>query len=252
MQVTNSKGRRFALAFDIDGVLANFADAAIYLVNQKFGTNLKFEDWDKYGDVHTHPDAFTDEQWRYMWDSFLATPRFWFDLEAFEPKTLQLLGELAAYGEILLYFTTKRRDITTGPANERDCRLLTKWWLNKHGITDTHAIIAGQQNRVQILGHLEVDAYLDDYAPQANEVMFSGGVPKTVLINRPWNVNEPCDCPRVDTVVDFLAEVHPDLKRLYDAAFNFDRERTTKRLMQQFGVPSFDGQAVKVSNILVP
>lgn len=243
--------RRVALAFDIDGVFANFAQAFINLVNEKFDTHITFEEWDTYGSPTAHGPCFTDEQWRYGWDTFLNTPRFWFNLEAFEPYTMKLLGELASYGEVLLYFTTRRRDLTAGEPHERDCRLLTKWWLNKYGITDAQAVIAGWQNRVDLLKQLEIDAYIDDYAPQVEQCMAAGI--NTYLINRPWNRKESCSAPRVDSVAHFLDIVDPQVSKLYETVRAVDQRRIYERLSGiDFSKIQLDPkQIAHASNILV-
>lgn len=176
------------IAFDVDGVFADFTTGFMTLINEKFGTNFVWQQWKDYwdpivGSTSKHP-LFTQEQWDYAWQQLAVTPFFWAHLPAIEGVNFdQIELEMATF-QYNGYFVTRRRDLDTVELG--DSNALTRIFFENHGINNASAIISSlTKNRISVLKEISADAYLDDWADQMLEAREAGL--NAYLIDRPHN-----------------------------------------------------------------
>jgi hypothetical protein len=161
------------LAFDIDGCLAEFAQAYQKRLVKVTGENLFPKDfvipcWD--WDVFY---GYTKQQIADTWDSIIKDKLFWYKLKpCCEPEVLTRIGVLSK--EHPVYFLTNRMGDL--------CKQQTEKWLYDNGISYPTVIITS--NKKPILDTLKVEFFVDDKLETMNEL---GVRPHYYLIDATYN-----------------------------------------------------------------
>lgn len=148
------------LAFDVDGVLANFAEAfAKKLVKvtgeNKFPTPLVIPcwDWDKYY-------GYTNDQIAAAWDNIVADGLFWQKLKPIpEPGVFSRLNVLSKTHPV--YFITNRMGL--------NCKQQTEKFLYEQGINYPTVLVTG--NKRPVLESLKIEFFIDDRLPTMQELI---------------------------------------------------------------------------------
>jgi uncharacterized protein len=191
--------RLLRLGFDIDGVLANFTEGFLSLVNRECGTSFSTSDWITYGSHTAHPDFLTKEQWDAGWKALGETPNFWATLKPYEVD-FTLLDQQMDTLQYNGYFITRRRDVNVGMG---DSNVQTRMWLENQGVKNYSAVISNKgTNRIEMLKNCEVDAYIDDWGEQFLEASAAGI--SSYLIDRPYNRHIDTD-RRVYSVQEYVS-----------------------------------------------
>jgi uncharacterized HAD superfamily protein len=219
------------LAFDVDGVFANFQQGFLDLVNARFGTTITTDQWTQYLDI-IGPNAacpiFTKEQWDYGWEKLKITPFFWANLKPFPNVDWDQLELDMATFQFNGYFITKRCDLNTQELG--DSNALTRIFFEKYGIENATAIISCLgKNRIALLKELAVDAYIDDWGEQFLEAREAGI--NAFLLNQPFNQH-------VDTPY-----------RVYSIQEYVDRAMGRPSLASLRMLPVTDGKVVSIANV---
>lgn len=159
------------LGIDLDGVVANFTQGWMDFYNRDFGTDLRFEDSQNWGDLVdlTHFNDI-DEFWR--WSSDLDGHSIFWHLDPF-PGAVEAMRSLVDHGHQIVIITTKP-DFAY-----RD----THVWVERHRIpaAELH-IFEGNDKWV-----VECDVYLDD-GPHVLPGLLKHRPDKTICrYVRPWN-----------------------------------------------------------------
>jgi uncharacterized HAD superfamily protein len=188
------------LAFDMDGVVANFAAGFLSLVNQRFQLTLSYDQWRSYDPVMD--GLMTQEQWDAGWEMLRSTPLFWAHLPCFRSTPFNSINEDMRNFVYNGYFVTRRQDTDLAESGPQDSNIQSRIWLEQNGITEASSIIAvHHSDRINLLKAIGVDAYVDDY-PEQFLACRAAGI-RAYLIDRPWN--QGVDTPyRVFTLQQFI------------------------------------------------
>jgi uncharacterized HAD superfamily protein len=191
------------LGFDVDGVFADFCTGFMSIINEKFGTSIKHDDWQSYWDPiegKSDKPIFTQEQWDYAWATLIKTPYWWAHLPAYADVDFQKIEDQMATFKFNGYFITRRRDLQTKELG--DSNALTRLFFENHGLVSYSAVISHlERNRIQALKEIAIDAYLDDWGEQW-QLARDAGI-NAYLIDRPYN--RDIDTPfRVKSVHEFI------------------------------------------------
>ncbi len=147
------------IAFDIDGVLANFTDAYAKRLVKVSGENLLPTpltipnwDWDKhYG--------YTADQINATWENIIADGLFWQKLDPLaEPEVFSRINVLSKFHPV--YFITNRVG--------KNCKQQTEKFLYTQGIYYPTVLIAS--NKKPIIDSLKIDFFIDDRLETMNEL----------------------------------------------------------------------------------
>jgi 5'(3')-deoxyribonucleotidase len=157
------------LGIDLDGVVANFTGGWMRFYNRQFGTDLVFEDSQKWEDVVdlTH---FEDMGQFWEWTSDLDGRSLFWHLEPF-PGAVEALQGLAADGHQLIILTQKPEFAIED----------THEWIAREGIP------ASEINIIDEKWEVDCHVYLDD-GPHMLPRLVAKRPNRTVCrYVRPWN-----------------------------------------------------------------
>lgn len=191
------------ISIDLDGVLANFTDAVVVIVNRLWPEKnlpLDFEP-DNWGYVGT----LTKEEFSQVWDAILATPDFWRSLRAYHENVDALRRFIRRTPGVDIFYVTSRVQ-TKGDTLLRQCEA----WLFDHelgyGLCSSSILpVSNPSKKVEIMDALGIEMSIDDYHKNVESTSRLAGH-TTFLLNRPWNINEtvPSNVARVDSLRDYL------------------------------------------------
>lgn len=192
------------LAFDVDGVFADFQLGFMTMIDLRFGTDYRnrLPEWVEYGSPSQHVAPFHKEHWDWGWKQLEFQPLFWAELPAYPEVDFQRLDIEMGTFVYNAYFITRRINLTTRELGDSNAQ--TRMWFENHGIHNSSAIVSSHYsaNRLDVLKAFQADAYLDDHAGQFLEARANGIA--AYLIDRPYN--QDVDTPyRVKTVHEFVA-----------------------------------------------
>jgi hypothetical protein len=167
---------------DVDGVLANFNNAFLDLLNERH----VHKNWRRFQSAEgpttwDWPQAvgFPQEDIDLAWGRVARNPAFWANLESY-PGTIDFLRRLKhATQERLIqpYFVTNRI-----PPSAAD---FTNRWLNWHGYADANVIAVNKSGTKHLIAEaVGADFIIDDYWKNFD------GMPANVrkyLVDKPWN-----------------------------------------------------------------
>lgn len=198
----SGRGRMLRLGFDIDGVLANFVNGFLGLVNVACCKNYQPGDWTDYGGKDG-PAFMLPEQWHKGWAYVSKTPDFWARLEPLPGTDFDLLDRQMDAMEYHGFFFTKRMNLDQASEGVQDAAWQTRTWLNMQGLNNYTSLTCTKSgDRVAQLKAMEIDAYIDDWGDQFLKVLDAGI--DAYLIDRPYN-REVITDKRVTSVHEFVS-----------------------------------------------
>ena len=157
------------LGIDLDGVVANFTQGWMNFYNRDFGSNLRFEDSQNWGDLVdlTHFDNIR-EFWD--WSSDLNGHSVFWHLDPF-PGAIEALRSLVDDGHHIIVITTKP-SFAVGDTHE---------WI------ECHRLPAAEIHILEDKWLIDADVYLDD-GPHILRPLVHHRPDRTVCrYVRPWN-----------------------------------------------------------------
>ena len=185
------------LGFDIDGIIANMAQAMIDFINKKY--KLKhtvdvFNFHDLWKNRYVDDEKLNRQVTQDMYDEIIDNEEALFKIPLYK-EAVRFLRVLKKNGHSL-HFITARRDAA---------KKSTVDWFRKNKIPfDTiHATGSTPRPRKGMLGRtLNLDFYIDDQIEYLEEMyMYKNRWRKGLfLFNRPWNENEVIDLSKFKRV----------------------------------------------------
>jgi hypothetical protein len=193
------------ITFDCDGVFANFTEKFTGFVNSFFETHYS-PDWPTVYPAEAGPAsdvaAWKQEHWLKGWELVDQAPFFWGSLNAYDNLPFRKIETMMNEGVIVGYFVSHRTDTSAAGS---DARLMTRIWLENHGIMSAQGIIVGALDRIDLLRALQSDAHLDDIGEQVLKLRAANL--NAYLLDRSWNQHIVIDPHyRVQTVDEFLVK----------------------------------------------
>ena len=165
------------IAFDLDGVLADFA-AAYGRIADRINPESRRRRSATEEAPAAAPAAETAEpaneaardrraapNRRRVWKAIRSTPDFWLTLDPIDADVIPRLYERAVSGRWEVFFVTQR-PATAGDTVQRQSQL----WLAKHGF-ELPSVIVHQGSRGALAAALEVDALVDDTVENCVDVV---------------------------------------------------------------------------------
>lgn len=159
------------VAFDLDGVLADFR-SAFETAASEAGVALPGAGLDQV--VH---DPLSSREIRKIWDYVKRTPNWWVRLAPYEPAQIVRLYETARRLRWEVVFVT-RRPITAGDP----VQFQTQWWLEQQGFYYP-AVMTVPGSRGELANALRLDVLVDDQIHNCVDVI-SASTAKAVLLLR--------------------------------------------------------------------
>ena len=161
------------VAFDVDGVLADFR-TAFRAVSAKFNRDGG-KDVDGTSPQLDRPLA--PEDVKRVWDQIARTPNWWMELEAYEPDQIARLYGLTRAAGWEVFFLTKRP-----PSAGDSVQFQTQWWIERCGFY-LPAVLTVPGSRGDVANALRLDLVVDDQLINCVEVV-SASTTKAILVQR--------------------------------------------------------------------
>lgn len=173
------------LAFDCDGVLADFNSAYGALIVKVSGEDRFPGGWK---DDPNYPSTwfwereagYTKEVENKVWrEHILKEGVFWTSLKPYEPETLKRIGKLSLTHDV--YFVTHRMG--------KKAKQQTEEWLYKHGMVNYPTVICVKEStdKLAILQAIGAEAFIDDKPETCNDTALGRYGMKTYVLDQPWN-----------------------------------------------------------------
>lgn len=185
------------IAFDLDGVLADFVHSFTYVAKSLGFLNyttssLEQTGWDQFG--------LTPEQMSSVWSVILAERGWWNTLPPLIDKSTFWAIDKLKYNHQVVFVSARQ-----GISPQHD----TVRWLERHGIQNPSVIITKRKG--EIARALDIDYNIEDKPENAAVIHWMADVRpcKSYIIDRPYNQVDflPKNIKRIKTVDEFLAEI---------------------------------------------
>lgn len=192
------------VAFDVDGVLANFSHGFSQVLHDLFGTPVVAGDFDvKSWNWADWMDGLTHEQERAAWEEVNRRPSFWLDLDPFvDAQVVNRINRLGNDHQVS--FLTNRR-MTERP----DTRL----WLHTAGFRKYENVytVMKQHGKGRSAHWLGANVAIDDNGPNVLDYLDNNVF--ACLLRRPYNEGfaelvKARQGRIVDTVEEFVDLLH--------------------------------------------
>jgi hypothetical protein len=210
------------VAFDIDGVLADFR-TAFQQASREAGITSTVPDTES-----PSADPLSSRDIKAIWDYVKRTPNWWIRLSAYEPGQLVRLYELARLRKWEVVFMTRR------PSTEGDpVQFQTQWWIEQHGFYYP-AVVTVPGSRGELANALRLDVIVDDQLLNCVDVV-GGSTAKALLLQRETHDKSTQDhaVSRGIGVVSTLEEAIDVLEHMHDSVG--ERRGRLQRLSDWFG-----------------
>jgi len=159
------------VAFDIDGVLADFRTAFQHAADEA-GIGAKPPI------VEGAPaDPLSSREIKDIWTHVKRSSNWWTRLAAYEPQQLARLYELARQCKWEVVFMTRRPSTDGDPV-----QFQTQWWLEQHGFYYP-AVVTVPGSRGELANALRLDVIVDDQLLNCVDVV-GGSTAKALLLLR--------------------------------------------------------------------
>jgi uncharacterized HAD superfamily protein len=189
--------KRFTVAVDLDGVVADFTTAARNILKLLF--NGRPDDKEVQLGWGFDSLGITDEEENRMWDIINATPNWWMYLKTM-PNS-DMLPQLCAEHKVI--FVTNRKAETVGLPTELQSSL---WLINKFGLQVPTVLLSSSKG--PLLKELGVDYFCDDKPKNVESALAHHPNCNTYLINGTYNQEfENEKAPRVYNFNEFAKGV---------------------------------------------
>jgi hypothetical protein len=209
------------VAFDIDGVLADFRTAFQQAANEA-GVNSRMSE------ASPSTDPLSSRDIKTIWDHVKRTPNWWTHLQPYETGQLVRLYELARRWKWEVVFMTRR------PSTEGDpVQFQTQWWLEQQGFYYP-AVVTVPGSRGELANALRLDVIVDDQLLNCVDVV-GGSTAKALLLLRDAQDKATQDhaVSRGIGVVTSLEEAIDVLEHLHESVG--ERRGRLQRLADWFG-----------------
>jgi len=192
------------IAFDIDGVLADFSGRFCEFLRFSHGDHLPVINGD---------ESVVDYEWKFYplenhhiqkaFEDILHIKDFWLSLEAKSIDELNWIHFLQDK-KIDVYFITSRH-ATCGPKTPAQ---ESSEWLQKMGWKNPNVIVSF--NKGAVVNALGINYFIDDHVSNCLDVLKFAPLCNTYLLscahNKEYNIRHP-QFKRVDSVTDFVFDV---------------------------------------------
>jgi hypothetical protein len=209
------------VAFDIDGVLADFR-TAFQQAAKEAGVNTRALE------ESPSQDPLTSRDIKAIWDYVKRTPNWWTRLQPYEPGQLVRLYELARRWKWEVVFMTRR------PSTEGDpVQFQTQWWIEQQGFYYP-AVVTVPGSRGELANALRLDVIVDDQLLNCVDVV-GGSTAKALLLLRDGADQTTQDhaVSRGIGVVSSLEEAIDVLEHMHESVG--ERRGRLQRLADWFG-----------------
>jgi len=209
------------VAFDIDGVLADFRTAFQQAANDA-GVNARASE------ASPSTDPLSSRDIKAIWEHVKRTPNWWTRLQAYEPGQLVRLYELARRWKWEVVFMTRR------PSTEGDpVQFQTQWWIEQQGFYYP-AVVTVPGSRGELANALRLDVIVDDQLLNCVDVV-GGSTAKALLLLRDGQDTATRDhaVSRGIGVVASLEEAIDVLEHMHESVG--ERRGRLQRLTDWFG-----------------
>ncbi len=209
------------VAFDIDGVLADFR-SAFQQASTEAGVNARA------AAASPPPDPLSSRDIKAIWDHVKRTPNWWTRLQPYEPGQHYRLNELARRWKWEVVFMTRR------PSTEGDpVQFQTQWWIEQQGFYYP-AVVTVPGSRGELANALRLDVIVDDQLMNCVDVV-GGSTAKALLLLRdePDTTTQDHAVSRGIGVVSTLEEAIDVLEHMHESVG--ERRGRLQRLADWFG-----------------
>lgn len=163
------------VAFDLDGVLADFHTAFREAARQVLGSSLEASE---------APDTVAIERissraLRRVWRHVLRTPNWWAKVPPYEPTQIRRLAALSRERKWEVVFMTRRPETAGEPV-----QFQTQWWLERQGFL-LPAVVTVLGSRGELANALRLDLVVDDDLHNCLEVVSSSRAKALLLLRGP-------------------------------------------------------------------
>lgn len=210
------------VAFDIDGVLADFR-TAFQQAAQEAGINNRTAEAES-----PSSDPLSSRDIKAIWEHVKRTPNWWTKLHPYEPGQLVRLYELARRWKWEVVFMTRR------PSTEGDpVQFQTQWWIEQQGFYYP-AVVTVPGSRGELANALRLDVIVDDQLLNCVDVV-GGSTAKALLLLRDGQDKATQDhaVSRGIGVVSTLEEAIDVLEHMHESVG--ERRGRLQRLADWFG-----------------
>ena len=185
------------ISFDLDGVLVDFASAAIEEIRKTYRSDLPAD----YKQVTwCFQDVITMAQWESIFYKLLQRDNMWTYLPAYRNNVEALQHYILAHGDEDVYFITARP-----PCEGGSVVTMTQLWLLDHGLPFKNLIVVKHpSDKKQVIAETGIQFHLDDLPATIQECL---SLPNHHPFLLSWPYNEGVDLPRVHSVDEYLLEV---------------------------------------------
>jgi uncharacterized HAD superfamily protein len=192
---------------DLDGCLCDFNGEVIKMANRLFNKNLPSS---YVTSVWNYSDILTKEEWKAVWDALMDMENFWLQIGEL-PGLRQLHAFLAQNHDAQVYFITSR-------AQSKGLSTLaqTTEWLERRGLwprfdfdrsrVRSRVIVTEASEKWKYLNALDIQWYLDDYAPTIQGLQSYIETMHAFLLDTPYNIYAD-SLPRVYSVAEYLRKI---------------------------------------------
>jgi len=159
------------VAFDVDGVLADFRTAFHTAAERCLGRSVPDTADPKA------PQALEHRDLKRVWEYVAKTPNWWLTLKAYEPDQVARLYRLTRASGWEVFFVTNR------PASAGDTvQFQTQSWIEQHGFY-LPAVLTVPGSRGEVANGLRLDLLVDDLPLNCVDVV-GGSATKALLVLR--------------------------------------------------------------------
>jgi hypothetical protein len=210
------------VAFDIDGVLADFR-TAFQQAAQEAGVSTRSTESDS-----PSPDPLSSRDIKAIWDHVKRSPNWWTHLRPYEPGQLVRIYELARRWKWEVVFMTRRPSTAGDPV-----QFQTQWWIEQQGFYYP-AVVTVPGSRGELANALRLDVIVDDQLLNCVDVV-GGSTAKALLLLRDAQDKTTQDhaVSRGIGVVSTLEEAVDVLEHLHESVG--ERRGRLQRLADWFG-----------------
>lgn len=159
------------VAFDIDGVLADFR-TAFQQAAEDAGISSRTQGADA-----SAADPLSSREIKAIWAHVKRSNNWWTRLDAYEPQQLARLYELARRCRWEVVFMTRRPSTDGDPV-----QFQTQWWIEQHGFYYP-AVVTVPGSRGELANALRLDVIVDDQLLNCVDVV-GGSTSKALLLLR--------------------------------------------------------------------
>ncbi len=219
------------VAFDIDGVLADFRTAFQAAADQA-GIGSRPQS------LEASPvDPLSSREIKEIWTHVKRSNNWWTRLRAYEPQQLVRLYELARRNKWEVVFMTRRPSTDGDPV-----QFQTQWWIEQHGFYYP-AVVTVPGSRGELANALRLDVIVDDQLLNCVDVV-GGSTAKALLLLREGHdrATEDHAISRGIGVVKTLEEAIDVISHMHESLG--ERRGRLQRLSDWFGGTKTDDRAL--------